>query len=79
MATYLPEARKAITEMLEAAMTAWLIEMQAQSFDDPFEDESLQMMLAATAEAVSKLLMRSPNHDALLHTFALNLLDHVEK
>lgn len=79
MTTYLPQARKNIVEMLDTAMTAWVIEMQEQSFSKPYDDESLDMMLEATATALGKLLEKSPNRDALLKTFALNIIDQVEK
>lgn len=76
---YLPEARRAIVEMLENAMTAWVASMQEQSFGNPYDDESLNMMLDATATSLSKLLAKSPNRAALLQTYALNILDQVEK
>ena len=79
MANYLPDARKNIVEMLEAAMKAWLVEMQEQSFSDPYEDESLHMMLEATATAIGDLLEKNPNRDALLRTFALDILDNTKE
>lgn len=76
---YLPEARKNIVEMLESAMTAWMEQVQKESFSDPDAEENLNMMLEATAISLNKLLVRAPNRAALLQTFALNILDQVEK
>ena len=76
---YLPEARKTIVEMLEAAMTSWLETMQKESFSEPDADESLNLMLEATAISLNKMLARNPNRAALLQTFALNILDQSEK
>lgn len=72
---YLPEARRNILEMLESAMSAWIVTMQEESFSAPWHEESLNLMLEATAVSVGKLLAKNPNGDALMRVFALNLLD----
>jgi hypothetical protein len=79
MSTYLPNARRNIVEMLDNAMTATMIEVQEQSFREPYTDENLNLMLEALAAAAGKMVAKSPNRAALIQTFAYGLLDNVEK
>ena len=72
-----PEARTAIVEMLTTGMHAWLVEMQEGSFSRPYEAESLEILLDATATATAKLLEGHADKDALLRTFALEVLDRI--
>lgn len=77
--TYHPEARKQIVQMLEAALTAFYVSMQQESFDIPGDTVNLSLMLEASEGAVSKLVAKSKDSDALLRTHALGILDHVKE
>jgi hypothetical protein len=77
--SYLPEARKNIVEMIEAAMLSTMTEVQEASFSEPYADENLNLMLEAVTASFERLMKRSPNRAALLRTFALTLLDNTEK
>lgn len=74
---YLPEARRGILEMMDLATAAWLESMLQESFTDPDDDENIEIMLEAVASAVAKMMEQSQHKDALLRTFALNILDQV--
>jgi hypothetical protein len=69
--------RRAMCDVISTAMATWLETMRSESFHGPVDDEQLDMILEAVASAVKAAAQDSPNRDALLEAFALEILDAV--
>lgn len=73
-----PEVRKQLSNMLESSITALLLSLRTEVFTDPNCDANLEILTEATAAALATLAKDSQNKDAILRTFALNILDQTK-
>lgn len=73
-----PEVRKQLSSMLESSITALLLSLRTEVFTDPDTDANLEILTEATAAALATLAKDSQNKDAILRTFALNILDQTK-
>lgn len=73
-----PEVRKKLSSMMESSITALLQSLRAEVFTTPESDTNLEILTEATAAALATLAKDSQNKDAILRTFALNILDQTK-
>jgi len=73
-----PEVRKQVRHMMETGFTAFFTTMKAESFSEPDTAESISIMLEAIADSASNMVADHPDREALLKTFALDILDRLQ-
>lgn len=79
MSELTPEVRKELLTHLTQACHLWMEEILESFFgDDPRGAASHQIMIEALGAAICLTANKVPTAPALLHTFALEVLDNVE-
>ena len=73
-----PEVRKQLRNMMEKTFTAFFTSMQSESFSEPDSAETISILLEAIADASSIMVADHHDREALLNTFALDILDRTK-
>jgi hypothetical protein len=79
MAQMTPEVRQDILNSLSITCHLWMEEVLKSFFDNPHDPAAHQVLIEALANGLQRTARSVPNGGALLHTFALEVLDNVNK
>lgn len=70
-----PSSVQVLTHYLTAGLTEYIEVTLKSYFSNPADPEAREILLRATANALSEVTKNDPTHRATLRTFALELLE----